>query len=185
MRRRLREQPAAGRRAASAGAVERLRNLPALTSTRIVLLYAPLPGELDPLALIALGGGRTFCFPRVASLDPPAMHAVAAGGPPASDDPSWRRGPFGLWEPAGEPLDPTQIDFALVPGLAFTRDGRRLGRGKGFYDRLLASLRPGCFTCGVGHDFQLVDDLPTEPHDATLDAVATPGGVFRARPARG
>ena len=144
-----------------------------------VLLYAPLPQELDPLALMAHRGGRTFCFPRVASLDPPTMRAVAVGGPPEEDDPAWRRGPFGIWEPAGEPLDSAEIDFALVPGLAFTRDGRRLGRGKGFYDRFLPNMRPDCFVCGVGYDVQLVDDLPTEPHDVTLDAVVTPAGVWR------
>ena len=69
----------------------------------------------------------------------------------------------------------------LVPGLAFARDGRRLGRGKGFYDRFLAALRPDCFKCGIGLDFQVVDDLPTEPHDVLLDAVVTPA---RVRPAR-
>ena len=179
MRVRLRAVRDGARHEAAAAACGRVGTPPQWAAARCVLLYAPLPEELGPLALFAAGGGRTFCVPRVASLDPPTLHAAAVDGPPDADSPAWRGGPFDLWEPAGPPLDPRDIDFALIPGLAFTRDGRRLGRGKGFYDRFLTTLRPDCFTCGLGHDLQLVEDLPTEPHDVTLDAVVTPAGVWR------
>ena len=68
-------------------------------------------------------------------------------------------------------LDPTWPDVIVVPGLAFTTDGRRLGQGGGWYDRFLVRRRPDCHTIGVGFAPQIVEDLPTGEHDVTLDAV--------------
>ena len=70
-------------------------------------------------------------------------------------------------------VDPRLLDVVVVPGLAFTPDGRRLGQGGGHYDRFLPRLRPGCRTVGAGFAEQLVADLPTEPHDVRLDLVVT------------
>ena len=175
LRRRLRAMGGDERRDGLGG---RVLALPQWSAAACVLLYAPLADEPDLLALLG-ECGRTFCVPRIESPAPPTLAAVAVTGPPGDDLPGWRRGPFGLWEPAGEALDPARIDLVLVPGLAFTRDGRRLGRGKGFYDRFLPTLRPDCFKCGVCFDLQLVDALPTEPHDVRLDAVLTPRGLWR------
>ena len=71
------------------------------------------------------------------------------------------------------PPDPLTIDVVIVPGTAFTRDGHRLGQGGGWYDRFLRSVRPDCVTIGVGYSVQLVDELPTEPHDVVLDHIVT------------
>ena len=71
------------------------------------------------------------------------------------------------------PPDPLTIDVVIVPGTAFTRDGHRLGQGGGWYDRFLLSVRADCVTIGVGYSVQLVDELPTEPHDVVLDHVVT------------
>lgn len=157
--------------------------IPEQQSARVVMCYAPLKDELRvPLIDEVVTEGRIACVPRITG--DRTMEAVAVpDDPPAPDSPEertgWQRGRYGLWEPTGPRIDLSIIDFALVPGLAFTRDGKRLGRGKGFYDRFLAQLRPDCFKCGVGYDFQLLDDLPTEPHDVLLDAVVTPSGVYR------
>ena len=62
-------------------------------------------------------------------------------------------------------VDPAELDVVVVPGLAFTLDGRRLGQGGGHYDRFLPRLRPDCVTIGACFAEQLVDDLPREPHD--------------------
>lgn len=74
-------------------------------------------------------------------------------------------------QPGG--VDPADLDVVVVPGLAFTADGRRLGQGGGHYDRLLPRLRPDCLTVGACFAEQLVADLPTEPHDHRVDHVAT------------
>ena len=70
-------------------------------------------------------------------------------------------------------VDPASLDVVVVPGLAFTADGRRLGQGGGHYDRFLPRLRPECRTVGAAFAEQVVDDLPTEPHDVRLDLVVT------------
>ena len=75
-----------------------------------------------------------------------------------------------ILEPAeAEIVSPLEVAAWIVPGLAFTRDGRRLGYGGGWYDRLLASARKGSLKIGVAHEFQVVEDLPHEPHDIRLD----------------
>lgn len=75
--------------------------------------------------------------------------------------------------------DPVVIDVVIVPGIAFTADGRRLGQGGGWFDRFLAGIRVDCSAIGVCFDEQLLADLPTEPHDVILDAVVTESGVAR------
>jgi len=60
----------------------------------------------------------------------------------------------------------------LVPGVGFSPSGGRLGRGRGYYDRMLADL-PGV-RCGVAFDLQVISELPLEPHDARLDHLVTP-----------
>lgn len=83
----------------------------------------------------------------------------------------------GIFEPSADAItvSPEEIDFAVIPGVAFDRKCRRMGRGKGFYDRLLPQV--GCMKVGVGYDCQLLDGIPTDPWDVPLDAVVTPSEV--------
>ena len=81
-------------------------------------------------------------------------------------------GPRGILQPKEfVPVDPGAIDVWLVPGLAFTKDGKRLGYGGGWYDRLLAAARPDARIIGVGFSCQLVDELPVEAHDRRMTEV--------------
>ena len=89
-------------------------------------------------------------------------------------------GKFGVREPAANcaeiPLN--RFDLLLVPGMAFDLYGHRLGRGQGFYDRILAEASG--IKCGVAYDFQLLELIPTEAHDAKVDFIFTPSrGVRR------
>ena len=89
---------------------------------------------------------------------------------------------FGLLEPA-EPWLPSsaveQADMVLVPALAVDRNGVRLGRGGGFYDRSLALCRPGTRLIAVVRDAEVVDELPSEPHDIRMTHALTPKhGLF-------
>ena len=77
------------------------------------------------------------------------------------------------------PPDPATVDVVIVPGLAFTVAGDRLGQGGGWYDRFLPRTRPGCTTIGVGFEPQLVESIPTEPHDVRLDVVITDAGYAK------
>jgi 5-formyltetrahydrofolate cyclo-ligase len=98
-------------------------------------------------------------------------------------------GRMALFEPAGERLGPgavTTADAVLLPGLAVDARGMRLGRGGGSYDRVLARLeRAGAHPALVVllYDSEVVGRVPAEPHDRPVDAVVTPAGVRRFRPA--
>jgi 5-formyltetrahydrofolate cyclo-ligase len=76
-------------------------------------------------------------------------------------------------------VDPTWPDLVIVPGLAFTAAGDRLGQGGGWYDRFLAGVRPECTSVGVCFVEQIVEALPVEPHDIVVDHVVTDAGVLR------
>ena len=88
------------------------------------------------------------------------------------DDAHLRKGPMGILEPAeAEIVSPKSVEVWLVPGLAFTRNGKRLGYGGGWYDRLLADAPKKALKIGAAYSFQVVDDLPSEPHDVQLTGV--------------
>jgi 5-formyltetrahydrofolate cyclo-ligase len=94
-------------------------------------------------------------------------------------------GRFGLLEPVGPRLGPTAIgaaDVVVVPAVAVTRNGVRLGRGGGYYDRALRHARPGAALVAVVFDDEVLDDLPAEPHDRRVGAVVTPSGGWRLLP---
>lgn len=91
-------------------------------------------------------------------------------------------GRFGLLEPMGPRLAATALGTAevvVVPAVAVARDGVRLGRGGGYYDRALAHARAGATVVALVFDDELVDDLPAEPHDRRVDAVVTPSGGWQ------
>jgi 5-formyltetrahydrofolate cyclo-ligase len=76
-------------------------------------------------------------------------------------------------------VDPSWPDVVVVPGLAFTATGDRLGQGGGWYDRFLSQIRADCTTIGVCFAEQVVEALPVEAHDVTMDHVVTDHGVLR------
>lgn len=145
------------RAAASTGRAEPLR----------VMAFHGVGSEPDTAVLYGLlaASGYTMLLPRVEG-----EHIVAVVHR-AGDE--MQTGAHGIPAPIGPAVSPLAIDVVLVPGLAFTRDGRRLGQGGGYYDRFLALLREDCVTCGVGFAGQVVDDLPSERHDRLLTALIT------------
>lgn len=154
---------------------------------RVVMVYAPLPGEADVrgvAAALAMSGGRV-CLPRV-DWRGRSMRAVEVGDwagdlEPVAGGPAGLLAPrAGLAEVAAEGLD-----AVLVPGLAFDAAGGRLGRGAGFYDRFLAGLPARVRKVGVALAAQVSPSVPMEAHDVKMDWLATPTGVARAGPKRG
>ena len=73
-------------------------------------------------------------------------------------------------------IEPMDLDIVLVPGVAFSRDGKRLGMGKGYYDRFLT--RTKALRIGICATYNLLDDVPTDEHDALMDYLVTPNGVI-------
>jgi 5-formyltetrahydrofolate cyclo-ligase len=171
IRARLNTLTPARRASESAAARSRLEAQAVWAEAQAVLVYAALPGEPDiwPLVEAALAAGKTVALPRFDA----AANRYGAGRI-RNFNSDLQTGRFGIREPAGHcaavPLN--RLDLALVPGVAFDLHGRRLGRGKGFYDQLLALVRGT--TCGVAFDEQIVAELPVEPHDVQLNCILTP-----------
>jgi 5-formyltetrahydrofolate cyclo-ligase len=97
-------------------------------------------------------------------------------------------GRLGVLEPVGPRLGATAVgtaDVVVVPALAVARNGIRLGRGGGYYDRALRHARPDAVLAALLFDDEFVDELPTEPHDRPVTAVVTPSGGWQALPAAG
>lgn len=85
---------------------------------------------------------------------------------------------YHIEEPMGEAFtDYGQIDFAIIPGVSFDSEGNRLGRGKGYYDRLLPLLHS--YNVGICYEFQISEHIPAEPFDRTMDEVWTENGCFK------
>jgi 5-formyltetrahydrofolate cyclo-ligase len=92
---------------------------------------------------------------------------------------------YGPREPARRvPVDPSEVDVVIAPGLAFDREGYRLGYGGGHYDRYLSRIGPPALRIGIGFAAQLVDHVPREPADERLDLVVTDTVVVDCRSAR-
>lgn len=131
-----------------------------------VMLYRSLPGEvdLDSLADELAAEGIAVLLPKV---DGELLEIRLYAGPD-----SLQKGSFNIMEPVG-PLYEGPIDMVVVPGLSFDFAGGRLGFGRGFYDRFLASLPPDTLKAGVCFDKMLLDEVPVEPHDVPMDVVVT------------
>jgi len=167
----LKKMSATERAAASAQAINILESQSIWQQAAAILFYAPLPQELDiwPLVIKSLATGKTVALPRFNST---SNTYVACKIQNLTKD--LEAGHLGIREPKA--YCPTtalnKLDLVLVPGLAFDLQGRRLGRGKGFYDRLLAAVRG--ITCGIAFDRQILSEIPREPHDLIVNCILTP-----------
>ena len=143
----------------------RVSRMPLWKDAKTVLLYLALPDEVetDPLLKIAMDAGKRVVLPVVVGEELRLRYY----------EPQYlARSRYGILEPtaqAEEVLSPAMIDFALIPGRAFTRKGYRMGRGRGYYDRLLPRL--SCPSYGICFFCQVVEDLPLDPWDKKLDGV--------------
>lgn len=151
---------------------------PQLHSAHTILFFAPLRDELDiwPLLEKFLAGGKICALPRFQAATQ-TYSAVRIQNLVADIV----TGKFGVREPGPGCAEVAleKFDLILVPGVAFDVRGNRLGRGLGFYDRLLQRISG--VKCGVCHDFQLQENIPTEPHDAKVTFVFTPSRCVRRR----
>lgn len=153
----------------SRAAQTRVLNLSAFNAADTLALYSPIRNEVDTrlLADAVLRDGKRLCFPCV---DGETLRFYAV-----NSTTELQRGCFGVSEPqqAGGDVAAEQIDFLLVPGVAFDPLGHRLGYGRGFFDRFLhASGYSGC-RVALGYDFQVVERLPAEEHDQVFDLLVT------------
>jgi len=171
VKKRLEALDAEERSARSLAACRRMEEMDAFARAAVVMLYVPLPSELDvtSLAQRCLLLEKTLCVPR---MDWGEMR-MAAIQMDHFDDRDLRIS-HGVREPSGGVnVAAKEIDLVVCPGLAFDRLAHRLGRGGGVYDRFLAQEGFCASTVGIAFDVQVLDEVPVLGHDIALDAVVT------------
>lgn len=154
----------------AAGSVfDKLEKCAAFVVAKHILLYHSLPDELSTHAFLKKWcGQKNFYLPRVNGVNLEIL---------PYEQSRLELGSFHIEEPVGDDVvDPGILELIVTPGVAFDRKGNRLGRGKGYYDRLLSTTR--ATKIGVAYHFQMVNDLPAEPHDVPVDIVITDQAVF-------
>ncbi len=147
---------------------EHLARLVKERRVRRVAAFWPFRSEPDLRPFFRAHGDLTFYFPRVASTHPPRL----VWGPEPLEPGTW-----GLLEPAFAQHFTPPAELILVPGLAFDREGYRLGYGRGFYDALLDRLDEGTVPLGITFEALRVPELPVAAHDLPVAGVATEAGL--------
>ncbi|HUA67715.1 MAG TPA: 5-formyltetrahydrofolate cyclo-ligase [Candidatus Saccharimonadales bacterium] len=154
----------------------RLKEHAIWANARSVLFFVPLPDEVDiwPLLEEAITGGKIAALPR---FDFQSQSYVVGCVRNLQSD--LVTGQFGIREPSAAcpEISLHNPDLILVPGIAFDLHGHRLGRGKGFYDQLLAAMDG--IKCGVAFDEQVVDEVPVGRLDVRVDYVLTPSRLIK------
>ena len=140
----------------------KLERHPDFIKAERVMLYSALPDEVQTQAFLEKWHlKKIIILPTVVGDD---IVPVAFG-----KDTAFSVGDFNIMEPQNEPYT-GDFDLIIVPGVAFDRKGNRIGRGRGYYDRFL-SQHLEVKRIGICFDFQLVDEVPTEPFDILMDEV--------------
>ena len=147
-----------------------------ISPTNRIALYLPMGSEINVLPLIERlhESGHPLCLPLCLADNQPVLFRAYAPGDRLQPDAMNIDAPI-------EAAEEIQPDIIMLPLLGFDRQGGRLGRGGGYYDRTLAAIRAQrpVRACGIAYDMQMVDKCPVEPHDQTLDAVLTDKAAYR------
>ncbi len=182
IRRLLKALPAQEQQSASAAACANVLSLDAVKHGSVIMLYMPLANEVDltPAAVRCFQMGKTVCVPSV-DWTRKDMSAVEVS---SFDDDIMDIDEHGLRSPReSRPVLSRQIDVIIVPGLAFDPRGNRLGRGGGYYDRFLPRLRQNAVSVGLAFDQQIVDAIPVDDRDVSVDLVVTDRRIATIRTA--
>lgn len=161
--------------ALSALAVEKVLSMKDVASAQTIGAYISFGREVDTRALIdgLLGSGKKVFVPVV------SRHELSFVAFTSFSEMEPNK--LGFMEPRVKgAVDPAGIEIFIIPGIAFDRQGNRLGWGKGFYDRFFGK-NPGGFKVGLAYDFQLLDKIPAESFDVKMDVVVTEKEILRFR----
>lgn len=166
----LQEQDSVKRQSKSGQIASKLYGLPAFMKAKTVLFYASISSEVETFAMMqeAIRLRKKVALPSVEKIKKTMIPRVI------DSLETIKPGQYGILEPiatADNAVDVNDLDAVIVPGIAFDKQGNRLGRGVGYYDRFLSTLNDRTTTIGIAFDFQIVDRLPVEPHDVTLDCI--------------
>ena len=158
------------RTAQSALILSQLEKMTVFQEAKTVLLYYPKNNEVDVLPLF-----KRYKRDKVLLL--PVTHRRGMTANPYEGNDKMHRGKVGIPEPTTPPYE-GEIDLIIVPAVAFDKQGNRLGRGGGYYDRFLKKQSHATFI-GVGYDFQLVDEVPVRQHDQKMHRIILPSQTIQ------
>jgi len=145
--------------------LSRIELLPAFEKASCILCYHSLPDEVNTHAFIEKWSKQKTILLPVIQDD--VLHIRKYDGKEKC-----KTGAFQIVEPIGEDFQDFQsIDLALIPGIAFDSEGNRLGRGKGYYDKLLPDI--SAFKIGICFDFKLIEKIPADNWDVRMDMILT------------
>ncbi len=147
---------------------DRLFNEKEFEKSKVVMFYVSLKDEVNTLTMVdeALKMGKRVCVPVVLMEE---KRLIAGEIKDRKED--LEKQHFGIYQPKKgrvRELPLEDIDLVVVPGIAFDKTNVRLGRGHGYYDRFLSGLPKSAKTIGLAFDFQVLDDLPKDPHDVPV-----------------
>lgn len=167
--------------------VERFVALPEYAAARTAMWYLDVRSEVRTRHKIgeALKSGKKIVVPyctvderdtnKLGLWHLTSMDELVAG--------TWKilEPPRDRWGDPGKEVDARELDMVMVPGVAFTRDGARMGNGQGYYDRLLNQVRPDASLVALAFESQLFPELAVSPHDVYMDKVITEQAVYKGR----
>ncbi|MCD4700106.1 MAG: 5-formyltetrahydrofolate cyclo-ligase [Phycisphaerae bacterium] len=166
--------------ARSMAACKRLMDTPEFARSSVVMIYLPIPGEVDvsPVALRGWQEQKIICAPKLSwdhrHMLPIEIRSLQSGLVSTVN---------GLREPAdGEQIEIGTLDMVLVPALVFDRSGNRLGRGAGFYDRFLGAVEVVGISVGNAFGEQIADEVPVHDHDVPVNMLVTDEEIIRFAP---
>lgn len=153
----------------SAEILATLESHPLFRAAHVVLIYHSLKDEVDTHDFIDKWSREKIMLLPVVKGDELEIRRYTAPE-------NMAKGPFGIGEPTGRAFtDYDSIELAVVPGVAFDRQGHRLGHGKGYYDRLLPRLKRA-YMIGVCFPYQIISQIPAEEHDIRMDEIISTQG---------
>lgn len=151
-----------------------IEELPEFQNAKEVLIYIPIHGEVDATELFnKYKEEKKFVLPRII----PKEKKLSLFEIETLDD--LEKGTYNIPEPLTHlpQVTPEELDLAIIPGVAYEKNGHRIGYGGGFYDRLIKKL--SCPTIGVAYDFQIVKNIEGEDHDEKVDILVTESGAIK------
>jgi len=145
--------------------------LQAFKRAKVIMFYVSKDGEVETGQMMekAQKKGKEIVIPHI---NRKTKKMLACQFRNRDEDLS--KGPYGILQLRDgykKAVRPESIDMIIVPGIAFSRDGRRLGRGGGYFDRFLGHVRKNTLKVGLAFDFQIIEDIPFLSHDKPVDLV--------------
>lgn len=147
----------------------KIEELPEFKQAKTILLYYSLPDEVDTSSFLELWKQEKELLLPVVKGQELIICKYQSG--------NLKKGSYGILEPQGEEIsDLSIIDLIIIPGIAFDKKRNRLGRGKGYYDKLLS--RTTAYKIGICYNCQIIDQLPIEEHDIPMDHIITESEII-------